>query len=211
MPDGGDWDKFEGTINIYPDNNEQAADIENIMSDFMARTRETFTIQGPRKENHVSQDQIRVMRYDVVENKTSEFQRPPEMHLSNANTVQLMKLLKLFGLKQNETNKDYYDQYGKDLPEEIIDRVIDMSNESEDDDYYGDINIDELKKVLDRIESNPKKVERYTRETNIEEKNGKPFVYNFGLDQDTLWMYLNILNEMINYAKQNGYREISYG
>ena len=32
-----------------------------------------------------------------------------------------------------------------------------------------------------------------------------------GLEESTLWNYLNILNNMIQYAIENGYQTISYG
>ena len=124
-----------------------------------------------------------VIRLEVIENNTVNFEQIPIMNLSNANARILLYLLRNEG----------------------------VSNIS--DDLMGQININELKNAIMDIESNDFVLQTYTRDTTIDQEEGKPTMIDFGTNIEQIKRYFENLKQMINYIEQNNIpnRIINYG
>jgi len=77
------------------------------------------------------------------------------------------------------------------------------------EDLTGEIGVNDLEQIFSNIDMNPKMVNEYTREEEIEGDGTYEHVY-FGLTEDKIRGYFDRLYNLINYAIENGYESISY-
>ena len=124
-----------------------------------------------------------VIRLEVIENDTVNYEEIPDMNLSNENARALLKLLGDEG----------------------------VSNVS--DELGGQLNINEVKQAILDIEANGYVIQTYTQKPMMEEGEGGSSFYQGGRSIEQFRRYFETLKQMIDYVEQNNIsnRFINYG
>jgi len=124
-----------------------------------------------------------VIRLEVIENDTVNYEEVPDINLSNENARALLKLLGDEGISN-------------------------ISN-----DLMGQLNINELKQAISDIEANDYVIQTYTQESSIERGEQGATMYQGGRSIEQFRRYFEVLKQMISYVEQNNIpnRFINYG
>lgn len=164
-----------GVINIYLDGEFDRDLVFPLLEEYASRNSSFFKFSEPvvERSNSTGGD---VIRFNLIENNTSDLEMAPEMHLSNSNAYSLLAFLQDRGVS------------GIDL-----------------EGYLAEMPIGELKAALNSIEENPLSVNSLEREPvdTGGEGTGEARVVDFGRSAEQVWGYLSELGEMISWVESN--------
>jgi len=135
------------------------------------------------EENPSESRKGNVVRIEVVENQTVNFEDIPEINLSNSNAGVLLNLLSQEGVS------------------------------SVSGDLVGQLNINELKNAIADIEANDYILQTHTQEPSEEQGEGGAMLYNGGRSIKQFRRYFEMLKQMIDYVERYDIpnRIINYG
>jgi len=114
-----------------------------------------------------------VVRLNVIENRTKEYEYVPEFNIANDNFHALIELLHQYGLNI-DTNE-----------------------------YTGSIDVNDLQKILSSLGTDDYLLEPFASEPSKEKGDKGMTMIDFGRSKEQLRSYLEMLKKMIDYIKKN--------
>lgn len=204
-PDGDDFDKFIGTINIYPA--PRVAPPENMSQEayyaLSDASEEEQLRRGFKKYNNSIEEMMPVIDEWIQIKAAEGYIIEKKSDISNMSKGPVLRLI----VKENPS-----ENYAK-IPE------VHMNNANAfallqtvgiSPDYSGSISPDDLIRAVNNVQSED--VSRNVPPESIEYgEDGKIPIYRGGIDEQYIDQRLQELYELADFAKSNGFREIYWG
>ncbi len=195
-PDGDDYDKMTGTINVYVFDESNLKEIENIVKSIIEEYSQYGFVMNYKIDN--SRSGRKVFRLNVTENPTINYPELPEINMANDNALSIMRLIGLNGYT------------GRESLSEIKKRILAVSQEEMQKEVEPNRIITD--KDLDLPESDP--ADWWKDDSSPVPKNpnsNEIQIMHRGRDIEYIDNRLQGLYGIVDFGLQNGFKYIVWG